>query len=158
MGSGKSLAAKTLEKKLKVKRLSTDELIENKEGKKIPAIFKEQGQAYFRALEGKIVKQVARRKGVIIDCGGGVVLNPENIKLLKKNGIIFYLKASPKVIYQRIKKQKNRPLLDVANPQAKITELIKKRTPLYQQADYTVDSNDADINVAVGKILQRINA
>ena len=159
MGSGKSLVANKLAIFCKKKAISIDTLIEAKEKRSIPVIFQESGEAYFRSLEKEIVKEAAQQKDVIIDCGGGVVLNQDNLDCLKKNGILIHLSASPDVIWERVKEAR-RPLLDVPNPQAKIKELLSKREPLYAQADYRIDTDhktaeeicDEIMNTLKGKI------
>src|SRR5437868_4240316 len=116
MGSGKSKVARRLAEQLKVELISTDALIEAKAGKSINEIFRLHGEAYFRNLESEIIKEVSLRQGVIIDCGGGVVLHDENLKNLKTNGNVFFLEATPEIIYKRIKNEKHRPLLNVPDP------------------------------------------
>ena len=138
MGSGKSSTSKYLAKLLKRKVFSTDQLIVKKEKRSIARIFSEEGEPYFRKLEERTVAQIANKKNIIIDCGGGIVLNPKNIKRLKKNGILIYLKTSPEWIWRRVLKTKRRPLLSVENPQKKIRELLKRRKSLYAQANVTI--------------------
>ena len=156
MGSGKSMIARELGIRLKAQVVATDALIEDREGKPIQEIFKSKGEAYFRDLETEIIKEVSLRRGIIIDCGGGVVLRKENLKLLKTNGIVFYLQATPEIIYQRIKNEGHRPLLKVSDPLGRIKELYQQRLPLYNQADHTIDANDASIEGPVVEILKRI--
>jgi shikimate kinase len=156
MGSGKSMIARELGKRLKREVVATDGLVEAKEGQTIHEIFKSKGEAYFRNLEHGIIKDVSLRQGIVIDCGGGVVLHKENLKLLKTNGIVFYLQATPEVIYQRIKNEKHRPLLKVPDPLGRIKELHQQRLPLYNQAHYTIDANDASIEGPVAEILKKI--
>ena len=122
----------------------------------IHEIFKSKGEAYFRDLEAEIIKEVSLRQGIIIDCGGGVVLRKENLQNLKTNGIVFYLQAAPEVIYQRIKHEKHRPLLKTPDPLGCIKELYQQRLPLYNQADLLIDANDASIEGPVVEILKKI--
>ena len=157
MGSGKTMIAKELAKRLKVDRFSTDEMVEVKENSSIAEIVINKGWEYFRSLEHKIVKKLSLKKGVIIDCGGGVVINPDNFDLLKKSGIIFHLKADPQVLYQRLKGDKTRPLINGPNPQARIKELFKERLPLYNQADFTIDASDPSIEGPIVEILQKMS-
>ena len=89
---------------------------------------------------------------MIIDCGGGVVLDPENITNLKKNGTLIYLSASAESIWQRVKGRKHRPLLNVEDPQAKIKELLESRKSFYEQADHVVDTNNKTINAVCDEI------
>jgi shikimate kinase len=156
MGSGKSMVARELGKRLKRDVVATDEMIEIKEGQSIHEIFKSKGEAYFRNMESEIIKEISLRWGLIIDCGGGVVLSQENLKLLKTNGIVFYLQATLEVIYQRIKNEKHRPLLKVPDPLGCIKQLYQQRLPLYNQADFTIDANSASIEGPVVEILKRI--
>ena len=156
MGSGKSMIARELAKRLKVDVLATDDLIEAKEGESINAIFRSKGETYFRNAESKIIKEISQRRGIIIDCGGGVVLRKENLQELKTNGIVFYLQATPEVIYQRIKNEGHRPLLKVPDPLGFITKLHNQRLPLYNQADHVIDANDASIEGPVVEIIRVI--
>ncbi len=156
MGSGKSKVARQLAQRLDRQLVATDELIEAKARTSINEIFKAHGEAYFRDLEAQIVKEVSLRQGIIVDCGGGIVCGKENLQHLKSNGIVFYLQATPEVIYERIKHEKHRPLLQSSDPLGCIKELYQQRLPLYNQADYTIDANDASIQVPVDEIIQKI--
>ena len=156
MGSGKSKIARELGLRLKAQVISTDALAETREGCSIHEIFKAKGEAYFRDLESAIIKEVAQRQGVIIDCGGGVILRAENLPNLKANGIVFYLSATPEVIYQRIKHERHRPLLQTPDPLGCVKELHQQRLPLYDQADVTIDANDPSIEGPVVEILSKI--
>lgn len=141
MGAGKTVVARELSNILECNAVSTDVLIEQKEGRPIAQIFRDSGEAYFRKVEGEIVWELSARQGLVIDCGGGVVLSDDNIISLKKSGVIFYLSATPEVIYQRIKNQTHRPLLDVPKPEAEIKKLLQVRESRYRKADYTVDTS-----------------
>ncbi|MDP2654873.1 MAG: shikimate kinase [Candidatus Omnitrophota bacterium] len=141
MGSGKSFTGKDLGKKLNRRVLSTDDLVEKKAGKSIAEIFRDEGEKHFRALEKEVVAGIVCEEGVVVDCGGGIVLDPENVAALKKNGVLIYLRTSPEWVYRRVKGQVKRPLLNVPDPQKKIAELLKEREPAYRQADHTVDTD-----------------
>ena len=156
MASGKTLAAKMLSKRLNRKLVSTDALIVAQEGRSITQIFKEQGEEYFRQKEHAVIQELAGQTGLIIDCGGGLVLNPKNIALLKQNGIIFHLRTTPEVIFERVKGDPNRPLLNVPDPLGTIRALYAQRLPLYSQADVEVDSSSSSIEGAVDQILKRM--
>lgn len=141
MGAGKSVAANELAKRLQRDVFSTDALIEKREGRTIAEIFEHSGEAYFRKVENTVVRDIVPRKGIIIDCGGGVFLNPENSKSLKKTSIVFYLSATPKILYERTKAHSHRPLLKAHDPLKKIKELLKIREPFYQQADHIIHTS-----------------
>jgi shikimate kinase len=156
MGSGKSMIARELAKRLKREVVVTDQLAQAKEGQTIHEIFTSKGEAYFRDLEEGIIKEVSLRQGIVIDCGGGVVCGKENLPNLKTNGIVFYLQATPEVIYQRIKHESHRPLLKTPDPLGCIKKLYQQRLPLYNQADYVIDANDASIEGPVVEIIKKI--
>lgn len=152
MGSGKSMVAKRLAKILNREAVSLDGLIETREGRPVGEIFKESGEAYFREKEREAVQEVAQKGSLIIDCGGGAVLDSQNIIALKQNGILIYLSATPETIFERVKHKNTRPLLEVADPQGKIKELLAQRQPLYAQADHTVVTD----NKTVEKVSEEI--
>ena len=157
MGSGKSMVAKALEARLGLQRFSTDVLIEAREGRPVRDIFKDSGEAYFRQAEHAVVLELAGKKGVIIDCGGGVVLDPGHLPLLKKNGVVFHLKTTPEIIYSRIKGDPSRPLVNVPDPKERIAQLFKERMSLYDQADVILDASDPSIEGVVARIIKRMS-
>ena len=155
MGVGKSLVSNELAIKLKRKVVSTDVLVEQKAGKSIGDIFRDAGEEAFRRLERSVVGDLEKEKNLIIDCGGGIVLNQDNIDLLKKNSIMFYLSASPEVIQKRVEKQpRNRPLLNVADPRQKILQLLNQRKPKCEQADFIIDTSRHSVDDTVEEILR----
>lgn len=153
MGVGKTLVSKKLAQALSRERVSMDEVLEAREQRSISDIFSELGEPYFRMIEAEIVAELASRMDLVIDCGGGVVLNESNISNLRRSGTLFYLKASPRVIYKRIKDEGGRPILDVPQPFGKITELLTQRDPLYRQANYTIDVDDLSVDDIVREII-----
>jgi len=157
MASGKTTVAKSLGKLLSRDVLCIDALIEEQEKRSIPEIFKSSGEPYFRSLEKEIVKKVALLDNVIIDCGGGVVLDTENIANLKDKGILIFLEASPEVIYDRIKGQSNRPLLNVDDPQKRIEELLSKRKNCYAKADHTIVTDHKSVDEICKSILGMVS-
>ncbi|MBF0532338.1 MAG: shikimate kinase [Candidatus Omnitrophica bacterium] len=156
MGAGKSSVARQLAGILKRELVSTDDLIEAREGKKIADIFAQRGEPYFRLVESQVVREISGCPGRIIDCGGGVVLDPENVAALKGKGTLIYLKASAEFIYECVKGQTHRPLLRVADPLAAIRELLKKRQPFYEKADIILDTDRRSIEWITQEILKVI--
>ena len=138
MGTGKTAAAKIQSGKLGMKYVATDDLIEKKEKTAISEIFSEKGEEYFRKVEKTVVKEVSLMQNAVIDAGGGVVIDPENVKNLKKNGILICLWAEPGVILERTRQYATRPLLNVDDPLKKISDLLAARKPFYERADYHV--------------------
>ena len=161
MGTGKSVVGKELAKRLGMSYLSTDELIEKREGTKILAIFQKKGEEYFRQVETQIIKEVASLDNYVISSGGGVVLRGENVTALKKNGFIVCLSASPEVILQRTANNRNRPLLrllEVDDQKKRIKELLEIRKPFYDKADFRIDTSNLSSEEVVEKLVSRISS
>lgn len=149
------MISKALALRLNAQRVSTDDLIEKKAGQSIKDIVALKGWDHFRALEREVIISLEGQKGIIIDCGGGIVLNPLNLTSLNRNGTIFYLDAPPQVIYERIKNDTARPLVNVPNPLAELTKIYNERFPLYAKADFTIDASDPSIEGPIVQILAK---
>lgn len=154
MGTGKTAVGKELAKKKKWRFLDLDELIELREKRTIADIFAKEGEAYFRRIEKRVLKEVSREKKFVIACGGGIVLDKDNIRIMKETGKMICLSSSPEVILKRTHGVSHRPLLNIKNPKEKIEILLKLRSPFYAQADYTIDSSRISINEVVEKIIK----
>ena len=141
MGTGKTSVGRLVADALRFDFLDTDELIEEFTGRSITDIFAKDGEAAFRALEKKVVEQLAEKNKTVISTGGGLPTNPENISKLKANALVVCLWASPKKIWERVRHQAHRPLLRDADPQKKIAELLAAREPFYRQADVLVNTD-----------------
>jgi shikimate kinase len=157
MGTGKSSAGKALAKRKKWQFVDLDELIELREGRAISAIFANKGEPYFRRLETRILKEVALQKKFIVSCGGGIVLNEDNIALMKKTGKVICLSATPQVILKRVSNTSKRPLLNVDNPLARIEHLLKLRAPYYVQADFQISTSRLSVDKVVAKVIQTLS-
>ena len=154
MATGKTSVAQSLASKLGKKYVSTDDMIVKKANKSIPKIFEDDGEITFRELEIEIVKTVSEMDDIVVDCGGGIVLNWINVARLKENGIIVLLTASLESILQRSSSSTERPLLRVFNTREKIVELLKFREPFYERAaDMNIDTTKLSIEDIVRKIL-----
>ena len=156
MGAGKTLVSQRLAEILKRPRISTDEAIEQKEQRSITDIFRDSGEKYFRQQEKEIIFELAQKENLIIDCGGGAVLQQENLDRLKKNGILFYLFVSPEIVIRRTKNQIHRPLLNVPHPQIKIQKLLNQRKSFYEQAHFTVDTDAQSVEQTAQEVLKRL--
>jgi shikimate kinase len=154
MGTGKTLIGKLLAARLKKQRLCLDDMIEWKVGKPITQIFNEEGEDFFRSIEKEMVEAVSHDRDAIIDAGGGVVIDQENIRRLKEHGIVICLKARPEVIYERTKGLLHRPLLNTPNPVESIRELLGKREKYYNRADYEIDTSESMPEDVVDKIIK----
>jgi shikimate kinase len=142
MGAGKTAVGKELARLLDMRLIDLDSEIEKAEQTTINEIFKQSGEKKFREIETEMIKKVTNNENIIISTGGGAVMKQENIDLLKKTGIIICLMATPETILQRTGNNSDRPLLQVANPLAKINGLLNLRKPFYEKADIMIDTED----------------
>ena len=158
MGTGKTVAGKLLAAKLGKKFIETDNIIEQKAGKSIPEIFREDGEISFRELEIEATREAANEQNAVIACGGGMVLNKINIDRLKEGCIIVCMTASPQVILKRTSGDKDeRPLLAVSDRAEQIRELMKFRKPYYKRsADITIDTSGMSVDSVVGRIIGKV--
>lgn len=156
MGTGKTHIGKELAREKKWNFVDLDDLIELREKKRIADIFAKEGEAYFRRIENKVLKEVAKEKKFVVACGGGIVINPENIKIMKETGTMICLSASPEVILKRTSGSGDRPLLKVADPKKQIDLLLKLRAPYYARADKTIDTSRLSPKEVVTRILKLI--
>ncbi|MCD6229005.1 MAG: shikimate kinase [Candidatus Omnitrophica bacterium] len=154
MGTGKTTVGKLLAKRLNRKFIEMDEEIEKRENKKIVDIFSSYGESYFRKVEKEVLKEIAGRNNLVVSCGGGIVIDRENLQILKTTGIPICLEASVEVIYERTKNYTHRPLLNVADPKKKIEELLVYRAPFYQQISLRVDTSGLNPSQVVDKIME----
>ena len=142
MGAGTSEVGHRLADALKMNFLDTDELIENTEERKISEIFKTEGEDHFREMETEVLKTLQDYDSFVLSTGGGMVLRDENVALLKAMGPVILLWADPPAVYERVKNETHRPLLDVPDPQAEIIKILEYRKPFYDRAaDYKVDTS-----------------
>jgi len=158
MGTGKTAVGQVLAKKLGMRFIELDWLIEKEAGKSIPEIFREDGEIAFRELEIEATKKIAREKHCVIACGGGIVLNKINIDRLREGARVVYLTASPRVILKRVAREKGqRPLLEVKNQLKTISEMLKFRKPYYERAaDITINTSKLDIDAVAEQIIEKL--
>lgn len=156
MGAGKTTIATALANKLKMRYISTDDLIEKREKRTINEIFTKSGEEYFRDVESDVIGEVSAMENVVIDAGGGAVIREKNIETLKSHGIAICLTADEETIIRRTQKYKHRPLLNVEDPKRKIKNLLAKRAPFYAKADHVIDTGKLTINQVVDRILEII--
>ncbi len=154
MGTGKSVVGKKLAAKLDKDFIELDDTIESKEKMSIKDIFEKKLEPYFRQVEKEAVKEAAKRENVVISAGGGAVIDDENFKNLKNSGIIICLKASPDTILKRTKNIKTRPLLNVPDPKKQIEELLKKREPYYNKADFSIDTDNLTVQQVTEQVMK----
>ncbi len=148
MATGKTAVGKLLAKKLKMKYVSTDSLVEKLAAKKISKIFELFGEEHFRTLETKVLSELKPGSSYIISCGGGIVLKEKNVALLKQHGLVIWLKATPEAINSRLKDISSRPLLNITDPVKRLKEIknrLKVRAKYYKNAaDFSLDTTNLD--------------
>jgi len=140
MGTGKSSVGQIAAGHLHFAFLDTDHLIEARAGKSVSDIFAQEGEPAFRDLERRVVKELASRKKTVISTGGGLPVDESNLASLKTHALLVCLWASPEKIWERIRGQTHRPLLNDPEPLAKIRSLLAAREPYYRKADVLVNT------------------
>lgn len=157
MGAGKTSVGRALARRLRKTFYDTDQEIERATGVRIPVIFEIEGEAGFREREAKILSELVRRNDVVLATGGGAVLAPANRSLLAAHGTVVYLRATADDLWQRTRHDKNRPLLQVADPRAKLQELYAQRDPLYSEiADLIVDTGTQSVSALAHALEQKL--
>ncbi len=140
MGVGKSSVGRLVAAQLHFEFLDTDGLTETLAGKSIARVFAEDGEPAFRACERAVVRQLEHRRDIVVATGGGLAANPDNLASLKTHAFVVHLWASPEVLWERVRHQTHRPLLQAPDPQARIRQLLAEREPFYRQADLLVNT------------------
>ncbi len=152
MGTGKTSVGRKLAKKLGMQFVDTDHEIERVTGMTVNEIFKKHGEIRFRSEEKAAVRRVTADDNQVIATGGGVVLDPANVQMLKQNGVVVCLTAAPEIIYDRVKKKKDRPLLQTEKPLETIKRLLAERQPFYEAAGRAVDTSNRSLDEIVEEV------
>ncbi|MGH8853708.1 MAG: bifunctional shikimate kinase/3-dehydroquinate synthase AroKB [Telluria sp.] len=157
MGAGKTTIGRQLARRLGKRFVDSDHEIEARTGATIPWIFEIEGEASFRRREAEMIRELTAQDDLVLATGGGAVLNPASRALLAERGIVIYLRASIGSILQRTSHDKNRPLLQTADPRARLEELLAARDPLYREiADLVIDTGRPNVQSMVQTILDQI--
>lgn len=152
MGAGKTTVGKEVSKNLDIPVYDSDDVVVAMEQRTIEEIFKSEGENYFRQAESRALRSLPT-KNVVITTGGGIILKESNRQYMKENGIVLYLHCSAEVIFDRLKDDKTRPLLS-GDKKKEIISRLAERLPLYEQADYTLDTSTMSIDEAVTEVIQ----
>lgn len=153
MGTGKSRVGRLLAKRLGLDFVDMDALIEERQGKPIPRIFAEEGEPAFRRMERELVRELAAREGQVIACGGGIVLNPDNLADYAATGLVVCLSAAPDTILERVAHETHRPLLAEGDKLQKIRDLLARRQPLYGAVPHQVPTDGLSAEDVAERIL-----
>ncbi|HYD55919.1 MAG TPA: shikimate kinase [Burkholderiales bacterium] len=157
MGAGKTTVGRQLARRLKLRFVDSDHEIEARCGVKIPLIFEIEGEAGFRAREAQAIAELTRRQGIVLATGGGAVLSEASRKHLTDTGVVIYLRARPEDLYQRVRHDRNRPLLATADPLARMRELYVQRDPLYREcAEIVAETGSQSVQALARELLVRL--
>jgi shikimate kinase len=157
MGAGKTSVGRFLAKRLGKTFYDCDHEIERRTGVKIPVIFEIEGEQGFRARETAVLRELTRLSDIVLATGGGAVVSAENRHELVHHGIVVYLRASPSDLWQRTRHDRNRPLLQTADPHARLEQLFTERDPLYREvASVIVDTGNQSVRSLAHRLEQRL--
>lgn len=140
MGTGKSSVGRLVADQLHFTFLDTDDVIVARAGKPITDIFAQEGEADFRERECRLVEELTHRTRTVIATGGGLPVNLANLASLKTHALVICLWSSPEKIWERVRNQAHRPLLNESEPLTKVRSLLAIREPYYRQADVLVNT------------------
>ena len=160
MFSGKSSVGRKLAGRLGLKFVDLDSEIVRAAGSPIEKIFAEQGESEFRRLEREAVERVLPRPGQVVAVGGGAVIDPINLEIIRKHSYIIWLKVSVQTVLERWKESRGRrrPLLQVEDPEQQIIRLLTERSKFYSRCDFSIESDGLTVGEAVDNILQHLEA
>jgi len=157
MGAGKTTVGKLLAKHLGKTFYDSDHEIERRTGVNIPLIFDIEGEAGFRSRERAMIEELACIQDIVLATGGGAVLSPQNRETLHSHGTVVYLRASVDDLWLRTRHDRGRPLLQTADPQARLAELFQQRDPLYREvAHITVDTSRQSVQNLVHQLEEKL--
>jgi shikimate kinase len=157
MGTGKTTVGHYLADRLQLPFYDCDELIEQESGLSIPAIFRDRGEAVFRAVERAVVSRLAEVEGCVIATGGGTIVDSENLRRLQVHGDIVCLTAAPERILERTRGMEHRPLLWSPDKLERIREVMRLRAPIYAQVGEPIDTTDLSVEEVAALILARVH-
>jgi len=159
MGAGKTTIGRQLAQALDKQFIDSDHELESRTGVNIPLIFELEGEQGFRERESSIIDELTQKDNIVLATGGGAVLREDNRHCLRERGTVIYLKADVDRLLERTRKDKNRPLLQTDDPEAKLMALLAEREPLYLElADLVVDTGQGNIKAVVASILKKLAA
>lgn len=153
MGTGKTAVGKRLAALLNMDFYDSDQEVEAVTGMTISRLFSRFGEIRFRSEENLAIARLAQHRNSVIATGGGAVLNQANMELLRENGVIICLSATPETIYRRVKKRNNRPLLQKGDLFQTIQRLMAEREEIYKCADYYLDTTELDFPEIIERIM-----
>jgi len=156
MGSGKTTVGRRLAARLGRHFVDSDDEVEKAAGMSIEDIFATRGESDFRAGEVRVIARLLKEAGLVLATGGGAFMNAETRTLIKESSVSVWLKADTDVLFSRVQRRANRPLLRTANPRQTLQDLIDKRYPTYAEADVTVVTRDVPQEEVAGEVIDAL--
>jgi len=158
MGAGKTTVGRRLATRLGRHFIDSDEEVEKAAGMTIEDIFAARGEADFRAGEVRVIARLLKDHDLVLGTGGGAFINPETRALVKATAVSVWIKADFELLFQRVQRRSNRPLLKTANPRQTLELLIEQRYPIYAEADVTVVSHDVPQDQVATAVIEALSA
>lgn len=159
MGAGKSTIGRHLARVLGQRFVDADREIEARTGASISLIFDLEGEAGFRRRESAVIAELAASDGLVVATGGGAVLDPANRAALRQRGTVVYLHAPLEVLVRRTHRDRDRPLLQTADPRARLERIVLDRDPLYREvADLVIETDHRSVPSVVSEVARRLSA
>ena len=156
-GSGKSTVGRQLARRISLPFFDSDHVIEHRLGCSIREFFDREGEERFRDLEAAVIDELTAGATCVVSTGGGSVLRPENRERLKQRGNVVYLRSTPEEVFRRLRHDRNRPLLQVADPQQRLKDLHAVRDPLYREtAHFVVETGRPSVATLVNMIVMQL--
>lgn len=156
-GVGKTTVGRQLARRLQIPFVDSDQIIEERIGCSIRAFFEREGEVAFRDIEETVIDELTQGAPCVLSTGGGAVLRPANRRRLRQRGRVFYLRSTPDELIRRLRHDRTRPLLQVADPAARLRELYAARDPLYREtAHYVIETGRPSVATLVNMILMQL--
>ncbi|MBI4756908.1 MAG: shikimate kinase [Betaproteobacteria bacterium] len=155
MGAGKTTVGRALARRLQRQFVDCDHELEARTGVRVPTIFEIEGEAGFRRRESQLLAELLAGTGLVLATGGGVVTDPENRRCLAQHGLVVYLRVPPQHLWERLRHDRSRPLLQVPDPRGRIEELFRQRDPLYLEVADLVIEGGCTSAVAVARQIEK---
>ena len=156
-GGGKSTVGRQLARRLRLDFVDSDAVIEQRIGCSIRAYFEREGEAGFRDIEQTVIAELLQRPACVLATGGGAVLRSANREALRSGATVVYLRSSPEELFRRLRHDTQRPLLQVADPLAKLKELYRQRDPLYREtAHFVIETGRPSVTSLVNMVVMQL--
>lgn len=156
-GSGKSTVGRQLARRLAIPFFDSDSVIEHRLGCSIREYFEREGEERFRDVEASVLEELSRRSACVLSTGGGAVLRAENRSCMHERGRVIYLRSTPEEVFRRLRHDRNRPLLQVADPLQRLRDLYAVRDPLYREtAHFVIDTGRPSVATLVNMIVMQL--